>query len=239
MGVRWLRRSAWDGAALWAYYEAVSKARRHLGRAVWIIAGHWHIDWATDLRSGPTRARHIERPRHRRGPTMHRVNVGHETGVWARAGAVMPRRGEDAPCHRGCVGGFGDCGRDACGRLASRGRPLRDAKAAAESLGRTWAFRIGERTGTWCCAGRRSNVVLASFWCRRHATDSRYTLRCAKAGRRLEETETPHGRKIHSAATKESPPVRVGIRARFVAGLSPKENCAPLKCGLAQVLYVR
>ncbi|KAL0433215.1 UNVERIFIED_CONTAM: hypothetical protein Slati_2655800 [Sesamum latifolium] len=42
------------------------------------------------------------------------------------------------------------------GRLASRGRPLRDAKAMrAEILGRTWAFRIDERTGMRCRAGMR------------------------------------------------------------------------------------
>ncbi|KAL0385129.1 UNVERIFIED_CONTAM: hypothetical protein Sradi_2907200 [Sesamum radiatum] len=76
------------------------------------IARCRHTEWAMDLGCGPTRARHTGRPRRRRGPTMHRVSVGREIGVRAHAGAAMPRRGEDAPCHRGCVGKYRDCDRD-------------------------------------------------------------------------------------------------------------------------------
>ncbi|KAL0344250.1 UNVERIFIED_CONTAM: hypothetical protein Sangu_1312400 [Sesamum angustifolium] len=49
------------------------------------------------------------------------------------------------------------------GRLASRGRPLRDAKACGPRASANMAFWIGERRGTQCRAGMRSGVVLASF----------------------------------------------------------------------------
>ncbi|KAL0367365.1 UNVERIFIED_CONTAM: hypothetical protein Sradi_3626600 [Sesamum radiatum] len=65
------------------------KAGKHVGRAVRDHVETLAYRRATDLRCGPIRARHIERPRRRRGR------------CGRMRGAVMLRRGEDAPCHHG------------------------------------------------------------------------------------------------------------------------------------------
>ncbi|KAL0367364.1 UNVERIFIED_CONTAM: hypothetical protein Sradi_3626500 [Sesamum radiatum] len=68
-------------------------------------------------------------------------------------------------------------------------------------------IRIGELTGTRCRAGMCSNVALRSF----SIEDTRGTVDKLCDVRRLVEgwvkSETPHGRKIYSAAIEESAPV--------------------------------
>ncbi|KAL0313175.1 UNVERIFIED_CONTAM: hypothetical protein Sradi_5716800 [Sesamum radiatum] len=70
------------------------KAIRHVGRAVWKHCEMSAYRMGPDLRCGPTRARHTGRPRRRRGPTMHRVSIGHKIGVRAHAGACGRRNAE-------------------------------------------------------------------------------------------------------------------------------------------------
>ncbi|KAL0420288.1 UNVERIFIED_CONTAM: hypothetical protein Slati_3051700 [Sesamum latifolium] len=88
---------------------------------------------------------------------MRRALQAHAERRNAEAGRGFPLPSKDASARSEIVA------ETHSGRLASRGQLLRDAKAMrAESLRRTWAFRIGERTGTWCRAGMPSDVALAS-----------------------------------------------------------------------------
>ncbi|KAL2227903.1 UNVERIFIED_CONTAM: hypothetical protein Sindi_2149000 [Sesamum indicum] len=95
-----------------------------------IKAGCRHIMWASDLRCGPTRARHKRRPRRRRAPRcpecaldMRRALRAHaeRRNAEAERGCSLPSRDESA--------GSEIVGETHGGRLASRGRPLRDANA--------------------------------------------------------------------------------------------------------------
>ncbi|KAL0402258.1 UNVERIFIED_CONTAM: hypothetical protein Slati_4255700 [Sesamum latifolium] len=107
------------------------RARKHVGRAVRDHCETLAHQMGPDLRCGPTRARHIERPRRRRGPTdapsecwdMRRALRAHAERRNAEAGRRCPLPSRDASASSEIVA------ETHSGRLASRGRPLRDAKA--------------------------------------------------------------------------------------------------------------
>ncbi|KAL0400001.1 UNVERIFIED_CONTAM: hypothetical protein Sradi_2343400 [Sesamum radiatum] len=104
---------------------------------------------------------------------MHRVSVRHEIGVRAHAGAAMPRRGEDAAYHRGCVGRYRDVAEThAADYLVEAGRYETLRRAGREPRAN---MGISDRRAHGHAVPRRDAFECRASepQCRRHAMDSR------------------------------------------------------------------